>query len=263
MMFLGRTALMAVLFSIGSLANAQISPYADDVEKNRLLDPIWDEFFRPSATYQDDLEILHFNLNRDSIRCNPTISELASFNGEELPVFNNIQPESLTDLKVGKLITGTILYRLLARLPYRYHAFINNDRVYIASSVHVKNAERFPKEIQTLKSNLKRASEIYNQKFAGYRYLGKPVRFVFRYQESSSKSHFRVNFKKGTRGPYLFEWNPDWNLKTVVHELGHILGMDDEYDKKVCSNRSYMCTSQRGTILKSHAYTILRRLACL
>lgn len=81
-----------------------------------------------------------------------------------------------------------------------------------------------------------------------------------------------------TRGPYDTKWSTIWPEHTLAHELGHVMGLDDEYNQlneslgigkttmqiEQCSPGSLMCEDQNvNTVPKPyHYYLILRRVLC-
>ena len=88
--------------------------------------------------------------------------------------------------------------------------------------------------------------------------------FRFEIADSESDAHFSVSVLDDTRGPYDQFWSRNWTAATVAHELGHMLGLGDEYEtltgKRHCLLESLMCSSQSGRLLPHHYYFILRRL---
>ena len=59
-------------------------------------------------------------------------------------------------------------------------------------------------------------------------------KFVYEFirAESRESANFVVNLVTDFyRGPYLVEWSTGWGATTVAHEVGHMMGLDDEYNQ--------------------------------
>ncbi|MCB0386731.1 MAG: hypothetical protein KDD43_15160, partial [Bdellovibrionales bacterium] len=88
--------------------------------------------------------------------------------------------------------------------------------------------------------------------------------FRFKVETVEDLSHFSVSLKDSTRGPYNSSWSRAWRGRTIAHEIGHMMGLADEY-KTIsgeidCLEDSLMCTSYRGTLWVHHYYLVLRRI---
>ena len=117
------------------------------------------------------------------------------------------------------------------------------------------------------------------------------MRFRFVAETSdSSDPHFVVNLAPGEpRTPYDVTWGADWGFHLLAHEVGHMMGLDDEYpqlrktlghalgqeprwrrDRTLrvewlrCDLGSLMCDSKGETSvpLAHHYYVIARRRFC-
>jgi hypothetical protein len=102
--------------------------------------------------------------------------------------------------------------------------------------------------------------------------------------------HFQVRLSEGdARTPYDVSWGTEWSAHLLAHEIGHMMGLDDEYGQlkktvghalgqeavwktqpaeKVdwfhCDPTSVMCDSkgEASVPLPYHYYVILRRRFC-
>jgi hypothetical protein len=113
---------------------------------------------------------------------------------------------------------------------------------------------------------------------------------TFRFVVVESGEHFAVNLAPGApRTPFDVTWGADWTWHLIAHEVGHMMGLDDEYrqikktlghvirkdvtwdaDPAVkagwfeCNLKSLMCDSkgEDSTPQRYHYYVILRRRFC-
>ena len=88
--------------------------------------------------------------------------------------------------------------------------------------------------------------------------------FVFEVVTDEAQAHYSVKIFDQTRGPYDQNWGRNWSEVTIAHELGHMLGLGDEYQtlsgKVDCLRHSLMCVSSSGRLMEHHYYFVLRRL---
>ena len=108
--------------------------------------------------------------------------------------------------------------------------------------------------------------------------------------DDGASPHFQVRLAPGEpRSPFDVTWGEDWSWHLLAHEIGHMMGLDDEYGqvKKTvghaigeeptwtvdpidkirwfnCDPHSIMCDSkgEASTPLPYHYYVILRRRFC-
>ncbi|OFZ83062.1 MAG: hypothetical protein A2583_12635 [Bdellovibrionales bacterium RIFOXYD1_FULL_53_11] len=102
------------------------------------------------------------------------------------------------------------------------------------------------------------------------RYTTQPVDFKFDYEPVRRKARFKVNmYDSYFRNFYLSSWDTTFTPHAAAHEIGHMLGLNDEYYEfkprnKDCDDMtSLMCNSDPPARLKKyHYYIVLRRLWC-
>jgi len=125
--------------------------------------------------------------------------------------------------------------------------------------VHFQNAT--PADTKALSEKFTQAEALWNSNAVE---LDFPYRFHFQAVPTAKQAHFSVQLLDSTRGPYDQFWARDWRARTIAHELGHMLGLGDEYQtlsgEVDCLPASLMCDNNRGLPMKHHYYFILRRL---
>ncbi len=194
-----------------------------------------------------------------------------------------------TDQEV--VVKGKIKYVGLVNKKYHYDLSYSEGVVTAKVRVHFKYAKRINKQLakQVMEDKFLEAEKVWNKKSP------KGFRFKFDVVDNPSKSHFSVKLKTTrTRGPYDTRWSLIWSGTTIAHELGHMMGLDDEYDQITgstmsnitplvisrrnregmdrherryygylqamrCDKKSLMCNSSSGKLRKWHFYTIFKR----
>jgi hypothetical protein len=176
---------------------------------------------------------------------------------QEFPDPSVIQQAQLMPLKP---VRGMITYIGMFQKKYVYDVFLGPDgAVVLKVKVHLKNPT--PEDMVAFTQKVKSAEEIWNQ----YRI---PADFVYRFEfevvKTAEEAPFSVTIKDSTRGPYDQFWSRDWTESTVAHEIGHMMGLGDEYQPVGkafgCYMSSLMCSSGKGHPSFHHYYFILRRL---
>ena len=172
-------------------------------------------------------------------------------------------PQELITNKISTQLpykaTGKITYVGFYKARYAYDLFLDQDKLTLEVRVHFRPEEESQWGVITEK--IRQAEEIWNASKYEFDFN---YQFRFVAERDRSKAHFSVNLKKGsTRGPYFQNWTTRWSANTVAHELGHMMGLGDEYrtlsGKMDCLKTSLMCSSSKGHITFQHHYHVLRR----
>jgi hypothetical protein len=163
------------------------------------------------------------------------------------------------NLKLKPIIQGTISYVGIVKKKYIYDVIVKNKTVILNVRVHLKNPNAT--DLNDFKSKLDFAAQIWNSQRIKTDF---DYEFQFEIVTDKSKAHFSVNVKDSTRGPYDENWSRAWTATAIAHEIGHMLGLGDEYQtlsgQTDCWRDSLMCESWTAVPQKHHYYFILRRL---
>lgn len=172
-----------------------------------------------------------------------------------------IRTQSLRPLAPGNRVTGSMGYISgIFRKGYNYYIFkLNDGQLVMNVRVHLNDGTAA--DIQSFQQKIKAAQNIWNasRMATDFKYS-----FVFDITTDAKQANYNVNVKDSTRGPYDTFWGRDWTATTISHELGHMMGLGDEYEtltsKMDCLTTSLMCDSNTGRLMPHHYYFILRRL---
>lgn len=157
-------------------------------------------------------------------------------------------------------ITGKITYAGIFRKPYRY-TVKKSSRGLMTLEVKIYLWKATQTDQINFAKNVKLAEDLWNQ----YRVpMNFQYKFKFSLVEDQADADFNVEVLDSTRGPYDQYWSRTWNHFVIAHEIGHMLGLGDEYQtvssKVDCLTRSIMCSSWSGELMPHHYYNVLRRL---
>lgn len=164
------------------------------------------------------------------------------------------------NLKLIEKVQGLITYVNVIKKKYAYEILSTSEGVYILRvKVHFKDPNN--NDMNQFREKFKTAENLWNSErvLTDFDY-----RFKFEVAEIESEADFSVNVVDSTRGPYDRIWGRNWSANTIAHELGHMLGLGDEYQTLSgqidCFKSSLMCDSRSGKAMPHHYYFILRRL---
>jgi hypothetical protein len=154
------------------------------------------------------------NLRRDSTQaaCLPRLSTLLT-----------------SDYGTSQKIAGGMSYMGVAPLPYRYDIVSNAAGRPVVSVRIALTGELadIPENVQHMQRKFNRASELWED--------GAPegaIRFVFRAVARSEDPHYEVELKpKCPRFPYNLALGLGCSSHLLAHEIGHMMGLDDEYNQ--------------------------------
>lgn len=182
---------------------------------------------------------------------------------------------SLFELKNAPLpkaskVRGTMVYGGRFIRNYAYDVLIENNEAIIEIKIFFRNASDFDKS--NFRESLVAAARNWSDNLKSD-LVSFPVSFRFLVANNPEEAHFNVktvstNMFTLAHGPYDTKWSRNWGLDIMSHEIGHMLGLNDEYHYGSlltaglfagCDNASIMCTS-KGDVQVNHSYFILRRL---
>lgn len=155
---------------------------------------------------------------------------------------------------------GSMTYVGFWPMSYKYDVLLaaNGARV-IKVKVHFKNPRG--NDLAMFANKIKQAQSLWNDSRPIHDF---PYEFLFEVETDPKKAHYSLNIKDKTRGPYSVNWSRGWDVESIAHELGHMMGLADEYETltgaSYCLKISLMCGSKNSKLMPHHYYFILRRL---
>lgn len=215
--------------------------------------------------YADDLKKLYIDIMPEPLRLASPSKSQKSFDvhlldsDQAFPDFSDLTKAKIKTFSGTKNIKGTMKYVGVFPMPYQHTVLLDQNRYIFLVRIYLKNP--LGTDINDFTNKLTQAENIWNSSriFFDFDY-----QFKFEIVTDPSKAHYKVNVLDTTRGPYSINWGRDWDSTTIAHELGHMLGLADEYEtisgQSFCLDESLMCTSYNGQLMKHHFYFILRRL---
>jgi predicted Zn-dependent protease len=252
--FIGRIIAGLILtFLIPSMAfSGQYKP----VSKTELYKQLYGINSTKDCKKNTDCRMLRRHLIRDNKNCQMSPRDVQLADQQINQTFEN-------KLKID----GRMKFLGLYPAPYKYYFYnAQGTGAVLRARIFISNAKDFSQsEIKKLRSKLSSAAKIWTN---GNTYKFK-MNFDFDITTSSSEATVSVKLLRGsTRGPYFSKWSLNWSSTTIAHEMGHVMGLDDEYSNHPfgssvkCKRSSLMCSSYSGRPLKYHYYLIFRRALC-
>ncbi|GEM_PF-1613201 len=189
----------------------------------------------------------------------------------------NCRPHPTDVLKAAKFglhkIRGTTTYLSVSNRPYRYDLTLNKNyevELTINLFFFTESIRQQNDLVRNIEAKIGYAERLWTSK--------SPLNMTFNFNvvDNVNDAHFVIPLTdKSVRSPYDALWSTAWDEQIVAHELGHMMGLNDEYDQfettlglstsflaSKCSAASLMCESSPGGPLLYHYYLILRRMIC-
>tara|TARA_Y100000768_G_scaffold383840_1_gene366706 strand:- start:4196 stop:4948 length:753 start_codon:yes stop_codon:yes gene_type:complete len=186
------------------------------------------------------------------------------------PYYPSFESLKNAHLPAPKKVRGTMTYAGRFVRKYAYDVLREDDTAVIEVRIHFRNTRTG--DYAHFTKMLKKAADYWTQGI-DKSLLSFSVQFRFLAEEDPLKAHFNVKTVSTSiftpvHGPYDVRWSRDWKLDIMTHEIGHMLGLNDEYHYGSlltgglfdgCDNRSKMC-SAKGDIQVNHSYFIFKRI---
>jgi hypothetical protein len=172
-----------------------------------------------------------------------------------------------------RTIRGSTAFVGFVSKPYRYELETtpSGDPQVTVRIGFSGDDSRSPEVLAHFRAQLAQAERIWEENQP----TGMHVRFRFLLVPDEQNPSFAPRITRGdTRGPYTTEWSTRWSPNVIAHEVGHMMGLDDEYNqmnvtfglgqvgvRHECDSGSLMCM-EGGVPRAYHYYLILRRAWC-
>lgn len=219
----------------------------------------------PQVSSDEDYRWLYENLFPLATRLQSPDESFKSFRVhlkdtyKTFPQPTDIQQSRLLDFKKSVFVSGRITYAGIVQKSYKMDVVRTPQGLELSVRIHFTDASDY--DLNQMQQKIKQAEAIWNRSRApaDFKYY-----FRFYLVTDLSQAHYSVRLLDQTRGPYDTQWARDWTDTVIAHEIGHMLGLGDEYKtvsgKFDCLMSSLMCSAWNGQLMKHHYYFILRRL---
>lgn len=216
------------------------------------------------CTGQDKATILrHFFGSSVDLDSKQTKTLARQFRDETMKLYPDPDEIARARVSLPKLMKIRGVQTQMGFYPGAYRYDVKNEGGVAVIEVRVQLKDATPDEAAFIASRLQGAEDIWNMSRPR---MGFEYRFRFKLVDSKDDAHYRVHVKANTRGPYFKNWDSHswWTTGTQAHEMGHMLGLSDEYEgisgsMKNCSTLSMWCNDE-GVIEPIHYYIVLRRI---
>lgn len=179
--------------------------------------------------------------------------------------YPDLRSMSLYTLPRAKTITGkNFILTPLSPWNYKYDIFPSEGEMVIRVKIHFKNIRE--NEFHQMQDLIQQAEDIWND--GAPQILSFKYRFQFDVVRKSKEGYISVGLLNDTRGPFYVNWSRTWGAVGIAHEIGHMMGLSDEYNEMAfsgtqeglhCDLNSIMCNGWWGQVKDYHYYHILRR----
>jgi hypothetical protein len=221
-------------------------------------------FLNLSIVQADPMQDLYIEIMPEKLRLDYPSETYKSFKVhlldtyKKFPKFASILNQDLAPVIGVKTVTGKMTYVSIFPKTYKYDLSFENGEFIFKVRINLKKPTA--SDFVYFTDMVKQAEQQWNAYRIGMDFS---YRFQFDIESDVKKAHYSVNVLDSTRGPYDVNWSRQWDGPSVAHEIGHMMGLGDEYQtltsKTDCLPESLMCDSD-GDIMKHHYYFILRRL---
>lgn len=211
-----------------------------------------------------DTILRHFLGSNLDLKANSTKTLARQFRDNTFKAFPSPDDIASAQITIPKLMKIRGVQTQFGLYPgaYRYDVLNENGVAVIEVRVQLKNATASDRSL--IASRLQGAENIWNMTRPRMAF---EFKFRFKLVDSKDDAHYHVNAKRNTRGPYFKNWDTDswWTAATQAHEMGHMMGLSDEYGRlsgsqKDCSLNSLWCNEGAGYVDQYHYYFVLRRV---